>query len=83
MALDQLGNELGARGKNVRYRSFFLLDRTRATGFNPYDPGDFRDLSCSAAGSNDRRRVGATRREVAPARPPRGATDPMCLVNAW
>ena len=30
-------------GKNVRYRSFFIVDRTRATGFNPSDPGDFRD----------------------------------------
>ena len=30
-------------GKNVRYRSFFVLDRTKATGFNPYYPGDFRD----------------------------------------
>jgi hypothetical protein len=28
----------------VRYRGFFLLDRTRATGFSPANPGDFRDL---------------------------------------
>ncbi len=42
---DVLGQELGsAAGKNVRYRSFFLLDRTRAAGFNPYNPGDFRDV---------------------------------------
>ena len=42
---DQLGREIGAQqGRNVRYRSFFLLDRTKATGFNPQDPGDFRDV---------------------------------------
>jgi hypothetical protein len=42
---DRLGPEVGVyEGKNVRYRSFFLLDRTKATGFNPADPGDFRDL---------------------------------------
>ncbi|WP_435005335.1 hypothetical protein P12x_003232 [Tundrisphaera lichenicola] len=41
---DQLGGELGlAAGRNVRYRSFFTIDRTRATGFNPYYPGNFRD----------------------------------------
>jgi hypothetical protein len=41
---DILGQELGlTAGKNVRYRSFFTLDRTRATGFNPYYPGNFRD----------------------------------------
>ena len=41
---DVLGQEVGsAAGKNVRYRSFFVLDRTKATGFNPYYPGNFRD----------------------------------------
>jgi hypothetical protein len=41
---DVLGGELGlAAGANVRYRSFFVLDRTKATGFNPYFPGEFRD----------------------------------------
>jgi len=41
---DVLGQELGSgAGKNVRYRSFFVLDRTKATGFNPYYPGNFRD----------------------------------------
>jgi hypothetical protein len=41
---DMLGQELGlTAGRNVRYRSFFTLDRTQATGFNPYYPGDFRD----------------------------------------
>ena len=41
---DTLGRELGkAAGRSVRYRSFFLVDRTRAAGFNPQDPGDFRD----------------------------------------
>jgi len=44
-AADQLGPELGlAAGRNIRYRSFFLVDRTRATGFNPANPGDFREL---------------------------------------
>ena len=42
MAVDQLGNELNAAvGKNVRYRSYFLIDRSTATGFNPNDPGDY------------------------------------------
>ncbi len=41
---DVLGQELGlTAGHNVRYRSFFTLDRTKATGFNPYYPGNFRD----------------------------------------
>jgi hypothetical protein len=41
---DVLGQELGlTAGKNTRYRSFFTLDRTKATGFNPYYPGNFRD----------------------------------------
>ena len=45
MAIDQLGKEIGAEtGKNVRYRSYYLIDRTKATGFDPYEPGDFRDL---------------------------------------
>jgi hypothetical protein len=40
---DELGPELGlATGKNIRYRGFFLLDRTPAIGFNPRNPGDFR-----------------------------------------
>ena len=42
---DVLGQEVGlTAGKNVRYRSFFTLDRTKATGFNPYYPGNFRDV---------------------------------------
>ena len=42
---DVLGAELGqAAGTNVRFRSFFTLDRTKATGFNPYYPGNFRDV---------------------------------------
>ena len=41
---DLLGQEVGlSAGKNTRYRSFFTLDRTKATGFNPYYPGNFRD----------------------------------------
>ncbi len=42
---DVLGQELGlTAGRNMRYRSFFTLDRTKATGFNPYYPGNFRDV---------------------------------------
>ncbi len=42
---DFLGGEIGlVQGTNVRFRSFFLLDRTRATGFDQYEPGDFRDV---------------------------------------
>jgi hypothetical protein len=45
LAIDKLGPEIGAaEGRAVRHRAFFLLDRTRAIGFNPRDPGDFRDL---------------------------------------
>ena len=41
---DVLGQELGASaGKKIRFRSFFVIDRTKATGFNPYYPGNFRD----------------------------------------
>ena len=44
-AYDLFGLELGKlEGKNIRYRSFFLLDRTKATGFNPTQPGDFRNV---------------------------------------
>jgi hypothetical protein len=42
-AYDILGLELDAlAGRNVRYRGFFLVDRTKAVGFNPALPGDFR-----------------------------------------
>jgi large repetitive protein len=45
LAYDQLGLELGVlSGRNTRYRSFFLLDRTKAVGFNPSLPGDFRSV---------------------------------------
>ena len=41
---DTLGAEIGAgAGDRVRYRAFFVIDRTKATGFNPYYPGNFRD----------------------------------------
>jgi hypothetical protein len=44
-AVDELGPEIGsAAGRQTRYRAFFVLDRTRATGFNPRNPGDFREL---------------------------------------
>ena len=43
LAYDLLGLELGVLdSKNVRYRGFFVVDRTRAVGFNPSLPGDFR-----------------------------------------
>ncbi len=42
---DILGLEVGLlSGRNTRYRSFFLLDRTRAIGFNPQAPGDLRNV---------------------------------------
>ncbi len=42
-AYDILGLEVGALdGRNVRYRGFFVIDRTKAVGFNPQMPGDFR-----------------------------------------
>ena len=42
---DRLGAELdSAAGDSTRFRSFFVLDRTRAKGFNPYYPGEFRDV---------------------------------------
>ncbi len=42
---DQLGPELDkAIGKNQRFRSFFMIDRTRAQGYNPANPGDFREM---------------------------------------
>ena len=44
-AIDKLGAEVGlSSGQNTRYRGFFILDRSLATGFNPYSPGDFRDV---------------------------------------
>ena len=42
---DQLGQELiPAKNQKVRSRGFFILDRTRATGFNPADPGGAREV---------------------------------------
>ena len=41
---DILGAELdAASGRKERYRSFFVIDRTKAGGFNPYYPGEFRN----------------------------------------
>jgi hypothetical protein len=31
-------------GRRIRHRGFFILDRTRATGFNPADPGGAREV---------------------------------------
>ncbi len=45
LVVDQLGREIGKdSGRNVRIRAFFIVDRSKATGFNPYDPDDFRKL---------------------------------------
>lgn len=42
---DQLGNELDAlSGRSVRHRSFFIVDRSRAVGFNPSNPGSYADV---------------------------------------
>ena len=42
-AYDVLGAEVGSvTGNNVRYRGFFLVDRTKLTGFNPNNIGSFR-----------------------------------------
>jgi large repetitive protein len=42
-AYDILGSEVGAvTGKSVRYRGFFLVDRTKIFGFNPSNTGSFR-----------------------------------------
>ncbi|MDX2037390.1 MAG: hypothetical protein SFX72_12125 [Isosphaeraceae bacterium] len=44
-APDKLGAELSlAAGRSLRYRSFFILDRTRAVGFNASNPIDFHDV---------------------------------------
>jgi hypothetical protein len=44
-AYDRLGREIGREaGTNVRHRAFFIVDRSRAGGFNPTHPEDFRNL---------------------------------------
>ncbi|SIO11677.1 hypothetical protein SAMN05444166_2535 [Singulisphaera sp. GP187] len=44
LAHDHLGAELNIQnGTNIRYRSFFIIDRTRAVGFSPQAPGNFRE----------------------------------------
>ena len=44
LAYDILGLEVGALGgTSTRYRGFYLIDRTRAVGFNPSSPDDFRN----------------------------------------
>jgi hypothetical protein len=43
LAFDIMGPEIGAvTGKNVRFRGFFLVDRTKLTGFNPANTRSFR-----------------------------------------
>lgn len=42
---DQLGPELGtSTGRVTRYRMFALIDRSRATGFDPANPPEFRQF---------------------------------------
>ena len=44
LAFDIMGPEVGAvTGKGVRYRGFFLVDRTKLAGFNPSNTGSFRN----------------------------------------
>jgi large repetitive protein len=43
LAFDIMGAEVGAlSGTSVRYKGFFLVDRTKLTGFNPGASGSFR-----------------------------------------
>jgi hypothetical protein len=44
LAYDRLGREIGLNGRPYRSRGFFILDRTRAVGFNAALPGTFRDV---------------------------------------
>jgi hypothetical protein len=48
LAYDKLGREIGLNGKIIRYRGFYVVDRTRATGFAPGNPGDYH--SCVVYG---------------------------------
>ncbi|QDV35898.1 hypothetical protein [Tautonia plasticadhaerens] len=42
---DELGPELGSASGNIaRHRMFFILDRSRATGYDPRNPGQYRDV---------------------------------------
>jgi len=42
---DELGRELGAsNGTNQRHRAFFIIDRSRATGFDPLNPGSINEV---------------------------------------
>jgi len=43
LAYDIIGSEVGSvTGNSIRYRGFFLVDRTKLTGFNPGNTGSFR-----------------------------------------
>jgi hypothetical protein len=43
LAFDVIGAEVGSvTGNNTRFRGFFLVDRTKLTGFNPGNIGSFR-----------------------------------------
>ena len=42
---DVIGPEIGASsGSIVRNRAFFVIDRSKATGYDPRNPGDYRDV---------------------------------------
>ncbi len=44
LAYDQLGQEVGLPGgQRTRYRAFFIVDRSKLTGFDPSNPGNYRD----------------------------------------
>ncbi len=45
LAFDRLGPELGKdQGTATRYRMFYVIDRSKAAGFNPQNPDDFRNI---------------------------------------
>ena len=45
LAIDKLGRELGQdQGTATRYRMFYVIDRSKAIGFNPNNPDDFRNI---------------------------------------
>ena len=43
LAFDIMGSEVGSvTGNTTRYRGFFVIDRTKLTGFTPNNTGSFR-----------------------------------------
>jgi hypothetical protein len=44
LGYDNLGKEVGLPGgQRTRYRAFFIVDRSKLTGFDPSNPGNYRD----------------------------------------